>query len=66
MLDLKILLPTHVLVDTKAAKVTAEGAHAGRWRRDFDESTCAAIDEVYAESCGRLVNLGIAIPASGD
>jgi len=46
--------------------VTAEGAHAGRWRRDFDESTCAAIDEVYAESCGRLVNLGIAIPASGD
>ena len=48
------------------AKVTAEGAHSGRWRRDFDESTCAAIDEVYAESCGRLVNLGIAIPASGD
>ncbi len=47
-------------------KVTAEGAHAGRWRRDFDDSTCAAIDEVYAESCGRLGNLGIAIPASGD
>lgn len=36
------------------ATVTAEGAHSGRWRRDFDESTCDAIDEVYAESCDRL------------
>jgi hypothetical protein len=48
------------------ATVTAEGAHAGRWRRDFDELTCAAIDEVYAESCERLRELGITIPASGD
>jgi hypothetical protein len=47
------------------ATVTAEGAHSGRWRRDFDESTCDAIDEVYAESCDRLRELGIAIPASG-
>ena len=48
------------------ATVTPEGAHAGRWRRDFDVSTAAAIDEVYAESCERLRELGIAIPASGD
>jgi len=48
------------------AHVTAEGAHAGRWRRDFGESTCEAIDEVYAESCERLRQLGIAIPATGD
>lgn len=48
------------------ATVTAEGAHSGRWRRDFDESTCAAIDEVYGESCDRLRALGIAIPASGE
>lgn len=47
------------------ATVTAEGAHSGRWRRDFDESTCDAIDEVYAESCVRLRELGIAIPATG-
>jgi hypothetical protein len=47
------------------ATVTAEGAHSGRWRRDFDETTCDAIDEVYAESCDRLRELGIAIPASG-
>lgn len=46
--------------------VTPEGAHAGRWRRDFDGSTAAAIDEFYAESCERLRALGIAIPASGD
>ena len=46
--------------------VTAEGAHAGRWRRDFAESTCEAIDEVYGESCERLRQLGIAIPATGD
>lgn len=47
------------------ATVTAEGAHSGRWRRDFDGFTCDAIDEVYAESCDRLRELGIAIPASG-
>lgn len=48
------------------ATVTIEGAHAGRWRSDFDGSTAAAIDEVYAESCERLRKLGIAIPASGE
>jgi hypothetical protein len=44
--------------------VTVAGAHAGRWRRDFDESTCQAIDGVYLESCERLTQLGIAIPLS--
>ena len=48
------------------ATVTVEGAHAGRWRRDFDKSTCAAVDEVYGESCDRLRELGITIPASGE
>jgi Sulfotransferase family len=44
--------------------VTVAGAHTGRWRRDFDESTCQAIDGVYLESCERLTELGIAIPLS--
>ena len=48
------------------SRVTAESAHAGRWRRDFDDSTCAVIDEVYDDSCERLHQLGISIPVSGE
>ena len=48
------------------ARVTPDGAHAGRWRRDFDDSTCAVIDKVYSDSCDRLRELGISIPASGE
>ena len=48
------------------ARVTPDGAHAGRWRRDFDDSTCAVIDDVYSESCERLRKLGVSIPASGE
>jgi hypothetical protein len=47
-------------------RVTPDGAHAGRWRRDFDDSTCAVIDKVYSDSCDRLRELGISIPASGE
>ncbi len=43
--------------------VTAEGMHPGRWRRDFDDATCARIDEEYAAICGRLASAGVAIPA---
>lgn len=48
------------------ARVTPDGAHAGRWRRDFDDSTCAVIDKVYSDSCERLRELGISIPVSGE
>ncbi len=48
------------------ARVTPDGAHAGRWRRDFDDSTCAVIDKVYSDSCDRLRELGISIPVSGE
>ncbi len=47
-------------------RVTPDGAHAGRWRRDFDDSTCAVIDKVYSDSCDRLRELGISIPVSGE
>ena len=44
------------------ANVTPEGAHPGRWRRDFDEATCLRIDTLYAESVERLQAAGVAIP----
>jgi hypothetical protein len=44
------------------ANVTPEGAHPGRWRRDFDEATCLRIDAVYAESVERLQAAGVDIP----
>ncbi|MDE0975300.1 MAG: sulfotransferase [Candidatus Nanopelagicales bacterium] len=47
-------------------RVTPDGAHAGRWRRDFDDSTGAVIDKVYSDSCDRLRELGISIPVSGE
>jgi len=44
------------------ANVTAEGAHPGRWRRDFDADQCAAIDAHYAEACERLTAGGVTVP----
>jgi hypothetical protein len=45
------------------ANVTADGMHPGRWRRDFDDSAAALIDETYSAICGRLASAGVAIPA---
>ena len=42
--------------------VTADGAHPGRWRRDFDPDTGARIDEAYDAICGRLRAAGVAVP----
>lgn len=44
------------------ANVTPEGAHPGRWRRDFDEATCQRIDDHYADACARLRDQGVDIP----
>ena len=44
------------------ANVTAEGAHPGRWRRDFDDATAARIDGEYAQACERLAAAGVDIP----
>jgi hypothetical protein len=57
---------SHEMRDWFNTRVTPDGAHAGRWRRDFDDSTCAVIDDVYSESCERLRKLGVLIPASGE
>jgi hypothetical protein len=45
------------------ANVTSDGMHPGRWRRDFDDQTCARIDEHYAAACARLAAVGVAIPS---
>jgi hypothetical protein len=45
------------------ANVTSDGMHPGRWRRDFDDRTCARIDEHYAAACARLAAVGVAIPS---
>lgn len=45
------------------ANVTAGGMHPGRWRRDFDEGTCARLDAAYDGACARLSAAGVAIPA---
>lgn len=42
--------------------VTAQAAHGGRWRRDFDASTCERLDEAYATICERLIGAGVRIP----
>ena len=46
--------------------ITIEGAHSGRWRRDFSESAGAALDELYAQACARLRALGVRVPISSD
>jgi hypothetical protein len=45
------------------ANVTSDGMHPGRWHRDFDDQTCASIDEHYAAACARLAAVGVAIPS---
>ena len=42
--------------------VTSDGMHPGRWRRDFDDDTCARIDAHYAQACERLGDAGVDIP----
>lgn len=42
--------------------VTADGAHPGRWRLDFDTETCARIDNHYAQIVARLGAEGVDIP----
>lgn len=44
------------------ANVTADGAHGGRWRRDFDADLVAQIDDAYLAICERLVAAGVSIP----
>lgn len=51
------------MVDWFDAHVTADGAHPGRWRQDFDIDQCARIDAHYQEACDRLRAEGVAIPA---
>ena len=47
------------------ANVTAEAAHGGRWRRDFDAATCVRLDDEYDEVCSRLTAIGVRIPPAG-
>jgi hypothetical protein len=42
--------------------ITPEGAHGGRWRRDFDADTVARIDDAYVAACERLLASGVRIP----
>lgn len=44
--------------------VTEQGAHGGRWRTQFDDSTVDLIDQVYGECVGRLQVEGVQIPGS--
>ena len=51
------------MADWFDATVTSDGAHPGRWRRDFDEDTCRRIDAAYGAIVERLTEAGIQIPA---
>lgn len=53
------------MVDWFDANVTAEAAHGGRWRRDFDRGTCERLDRAYDDACSRLANLGVRVPPAG-
>lgn len=44
------------------SNVTEQAAHGGRWRRDFDATTCDRLDEAYAAACKRLTEMGVRIP----
>jgi hypothetical protein len=50
------------MVDWFDAHVTAEGAHPGRWRKDFEPETCRRIDEHYGLAVERLTQQGVDIP----
>lgn len=43
-------------------RVSAEQAHVGRWRKDYDAATAAKIDERYAQIIGELDSLGVPHP----
>lgn len=66
LLDHVGVSPSAEMSDWFNANITAEGSHAGRWRRDFDDRTVDAIDAHYSEMCSRLASKGIPIPASGE
>ena len=66
ILDHLDLEPSSEMLEWFNSTVTTQGSHAGRWRRDFDDRTAAAIDECYAAACERLKAQGIEIPASGE
>jgi hypothetical protein len=42
--------------------VSAENAHVGRWRTQFDADTTKEIDRVYGEMVARLSDQGVQIP----
>lgn len=46
------------------AHVLPEQAHVGRWRRDYDEATCARIDERYEQILATLDAVGAPYPVS--
>jgi hypothetical protein len=50
------------MVEWFDANVTAEGAHPGRWRKDFDADTCRRIDQHYGLAVDRLTEQGVEIP----
>jgi hypothetical protein len=54
------LAPT--MVEWFNANVTEQAAHGGRWRRDFDATTCDRLDQAYADACQRLMQVGVRIP----
>ncbi len=45
--------------------VTEQAAHGGRWRHDFDTSTCERLDRAYLAACERLTREGVRIPPAG-
>jgi len=50
------------MLDWFDQNVTADGAHGGRWRRDFDADLVAQIDDAYLAISERLVAAGVSIP----
>ena len=42
--------------------MTADGAHIGRWRSDFDGETARRIDDRYQELTSELAAQGVRIP----
>jgi hypothetical protein len=51
------------MVEWFDANVTSNGAHPGRWRKDFDDDTCVRIDATYGEIVERLRAAGVDVPA---
>lgn len=51
------------MTDWFDAHVTADNAHVGRWRAQFDDRTAGQIDEYYEQICTRLEAEGVTIPS---